>query len=333
MSLSLQKVFARYTGFLRSLKAVYVMNNLLNAGLLKRNRALYDRFGLKKSVFSPISNRDFEGKHSPEIPWIDQPGALDRLSARPGFDRLDAQMQDKIRQFITDGFMVLEGFAPEENIEAMNREVDQLLHDGQAGFNYTGRKIFNLWERSPLANDRFFRHPQMLELLSFLLGKKVIPFQTMNFRLGSEQRAHSDLIHMTTEPQGFLIATWFALEPCTPENGPLVYYPGSHRLPFVDTDHYNSGNGIFTLGSDSNKRYEDKIAEVIARSGIKPRQFLANAGDVLIWHSNLIHAGSPITGRDENGHERTRKSMVCHYFAEDVICYHEMSHRPALIKN
>jgi hypothetical protein len=27
----------------------------------------------------------------------------------------------------------------------------------------------------------------------------------------------------------------------------------------------------------------------------------------------------------------TRKSMVAHYFAEGVICYHEISQRPALV--
>ena len=333
MSLSLQRIFARYTGFLRSLKAVYVINNLLNAKDLQRNRPLYNRFGVRKSIFSPISHSDFKTHQQKDIPWIDQPDALEQLPQRPGFDRFDAATREKIRQFIRDGYMVLEGFAPQTDTDALNAEVDALLHDGKAGFNYTGRKIFNLVETSQLADQRFFRHPEMLELLSFLLGKKVIPFQTMNFRLGSEQRAHSDLIHMTTEPQGYLIATWFALEPCTPENGPLVYYPGSHRLPFVSTDDYDSGNSTFLLGSDRNKKYEDKIAEVLAASGIQPKMFLANRGDVLIWHSNLIHGGSPITGRDANGHELTRKSMVCHYFAEDVICYHEMSHRPAIIKN
>ena len=333
MSLSLQRIFARHTGFLRGLKAVYVINNFLNAGLLKRNRALYNRFGLRKSIFSPVSTRDFEGKHSADIPWIDQPNALEQLPGRPGFDRFDAAVQAKIKQFITDGYLILEGFAPQSDTDALNEEVDRLLHDGKAGFNYTGRKIFNLVERSELADQRFFRHPEILKLLHFLMGKKVIPFQTMNFRLGSEQRPHSDLIHMTTEPQGYLIATWFALESCTNENGPLIYYPGSHRLPFVSTDDYDSGNGTFTLGGDSNARYEDKIAEILAQSGIQPKMFLANRGDVLIWHANLIHGGSPITGKDATGHGLTRKSMVCHYFTEEVICYHEMSHRPALINH
>ena len=332
MKFSLQRFFARYTGFLRSLKGAYVVNNWLNARDLERNKPLYQQYGVQKSVFSPISFQDFEGKHSTELPWIDQPDALEQMEHRPGFEQFSKEIQAKIRQFIVEGYLILENLVPENETTALNEEVDRMLHDGKAGFNYTGRKIFNLFETSPLANERFFRRQELLEIMAFLLGKKLIPFQTLNFRVGSEQRPHSDLIHMTTEPQGYLIAAWYALEPCTAENGPLLYYPGSHRLSFVSTSDYDSGNTRYLIGENSNARYEDKIAEVIATAGLKPQTFLANRGDVLIWHSNLIHGGSPITGKRTDGSEVTRKSMVCHYFAEDVICYHEMSNRPALIK-
>jgi ectoine hydroxylase-related dioxygenase (phytanoyl-CoA dioxygenase family) len=223
--------------------------------------------------------------------------------------------------------MILEGYFSKENTDTLNAEVDQLLQSGQTGYNYTGRKIFNLWEKSPLARDHFFKEPGLLRLLSLLLGKSVIPFQSLNFTLGSEQRAHSDSIHMTTEPPGYLIATWIALEDCTADNGPLFYYPGSHRMDYITTEHYDSGNTALTIGSDSNKRYEDKIAEVIENKRLEPQLFLAKRGDVLIWHANLLHGGSPIRKPGA-----TRKSMVCHYFAEGVICYHEMTQRPAILK-
>jgi ectoine hydroxylase len=210
----------------------------------------------------------------------------------------------------------------------LNRETDELLADGRAGFNYTGRKIPNMFEQSRLADERFFRRPELLQLLGFLLGREVIPFQSLNFMVGSEQQPHSDAIHMTTEPEGYMIAAWYALEPCTPDNGPLVYFPSSHRLPFVSTDDYDSGNTRYTIGDQSNKRYEAKIAAIIAQTGLQPRYFMAQAGDILIWHSNLIHGGSPI----KSPTPVTRRSMVCHYFGKDVICYHEMSQRPALIK-
>lgn len=323
----LQRFFQKYTGFLRSLKAVYVINNVLHAQHLKPNKALYQRFGLKKSVFSPIGSSDFKGKHHPDIPWIDQENALSQIEVQPDWDKLPAAFQAKISHFIENGFMVLENYFPQNDTDALNETVAQMLETGKANFNYTGRKIFNLFEKSALANERFFRHPELLQLLSFLLGKKVIPFQTLNFTEGSEQRAHSDSIHMSTEPQGYLIATWIALEDIQEGSGPLVYYPGSHRLPYLTTEHYDSGNTQWTIGAHSNRRYEDAIERLIQENGLQKQVFLPKRGDVLIWHANLLHGGSPILKPGA-----TRQSMVCHYYAEGVLAYHEMSQRPAILK-
>jgi ectoine hydroxylase len=322
----LQRLFQQYTGYLRRLKAAYVFNNFLNADRLRHNRALYRRLGLRKSIFSPLGQADFKTAVSEERPWIDQPDALERMAQHRDFQHFDARIQAQIRQFITDGYMVLEHLLPDADIEALNAEVDTHLNSGKAQFNFTGRKIFNFWEQSPLADERFFRHPELLRVLSFLLGREVMPFQSLNFTLGSEQRVHSDSIHMTTQPEGYMIAAWMALEDCSLDNGPLVYYPGSHRLPFVTTQDYDSGNSFFALGADSNRRYEDKIEEILAAQTFEKKHFIAKKGDVLIWHSNLLHGGSPIQRAGA-----TRRSMVCHYYAKDVICYHELSQRPALL--
>lgn len=322
----LQRFFEKYTGSLRSLKIVYVIHNLLHAGRLWRNRVLYHRYGLRKSVFAPIGHRDFEPQHHPDIPWLDRPDALENLEQNPEFQSFGQKLQVEIRRFVTDGYLVLENFFSPEDTLALNAEVDTLLNSGRAGFNYTGRKIFNLWEQSQLAKERFFQNAELLRLLSFLFDKPAVPFQSLNFTHGSEQRAHSDSIHMTTEPPGYLAATWIALEDCDKDCGPLFYYPGSHRLPFVSTDDYDSGNSTFALGSDSNRRYEDKIESMIVAKGLEKKAFLARRGDVLIWHANLLHGGAPILRE-----AATRRSMVCHYFAEGVICYHEMTQRPALI--
>ncbi|MBU6341122.1 MAG: phytanoyl-CoA dioxygenase family protein [Bacteroidetes bacterium] len=321
----LQRVFQKYTGFLRSLKAVYVLNNLLNANALQHKRPLYKKYKLKKSRFSPLGSKDFSGHHHPDIPWIDQPDALQKMPQQYGWNQLPNYFQDKVPHFIESGYMILEGFFSSESIHALNTEIDQLLQAGKTDFNYTGKKIFNLFRQSAVADLQFFRNPTMLQYLQFLLGKPILPFQTLNFTLGSEQRAHSDFIHMSTEPQGYLIATWIALEDVTPDSGPLFYYPGSHRLPYLTTQHYPSGNTFFTIGSESNKRYEDAIEAQIAQYKLEKQFFLPKKGDVLIWHANLLHGGSPILRAGA-----TRKSMVCHYFTEQVITYHEISQRPAL---
>ena len=156
-----------------------------------------------------------------------------------------------------------------------------------------------------MAQERFFDLGK-----SFILDKKVLPFQTINFLKGSEQQAHSDSIHMSTFPQGYLIAAWFALEDISLEQGPLSYFPGSHRLPYITNSDYENTNNRFMLDGDANKKYEEKAQEVIRQNN---------------WHGNLIHGGEPMLNK-----ELTRKSFVVHYFAENVIAYHEISERPAI---
>lgn len=322
---SLQQIFKKYTGVLRQFKAVYVINNLLNRKKLEHNKVLYEQYGLNKSIFAPLGKSDFPDPH-PDIPWLDRPNALRALEDHPNLREWSAPIQEELQRFVQDGYMILKNFFSDENVDRLNEEIDQLLRDQSLDFNYTGRKVMESFRISPMA-DAFFRNRQLLKLLSFVMGKPVIPFQTINFIRGSEQSPHSDSIHMTTEPEGYLIAAWIALEDIGPDQGPLEFYPGSHRLPFISTKEYPSGNTHWTIGSESNKKYEKKMVEVVQEQKLQPKTFLAKKGDVLIWHANLIHGGQAIQ-RDG----ATRKSMVAHYFCEGVICYHEMSQRPALIE-
>jgi ectoine hydroxylase len=323
----LQRLFAKYKGVLRNFKWVYVLNNLLQANKLRHNRKLYRQFGLRKSIYSPIGSSEVQHLAAAnDLPWLDRPGALAYLREHPEFHSFSPETRSQIEGFIDNGYLILRNFFPAEHTEALNREVDALLAAGKADYNYTGRKIFNLFESSALANEHFFRNPELLRLLSFILGKPVIPFQSLNFTQGSEQKAHSDSIHMTTAPPGYMIAAWIALEDCPADCGPLFYYPGSHRLPYIMTPDYPSGNTALTIGEHSNRNYEKKVQEVIDSNQFSKAVFLAHRGDVLLWHANLLHGGSAI---QRSG--ATRRSMVCHYFAEGVICYHEISQRPAIL--
>ena len=55
--------------------------------------------------------------------------------------------------------------------------------------------------------------------------------------------------------------------------------------------------------------------------------FIAKKGDILVWHANLIHGGLPVISPAP-----TRKSMVIHYYAKDVIKYYEITERPSILK-
>nr|MDQ3099932.1 phytanoyl-CoA dioxygenase family protein [Bacteroidota bacterium] len=131
----------------------------------------------------------------------------------------------------------------------------------------------------------------------------------------------------TTYPLGYMCAAWIALEKITSDNGPLIYYPGSHRLPYLLNDRYDHGGSKYTLGEDSYARYETAVQRSIDENHFEYKELLAEPGDVLIWHANLLHGGKKIITEGS-----TRKSMVVHYFAQDVLCYHELTQRVALME-
>lgn len=315
----------KYYGFWRKVKFNYVLYNLYHYKKLSANRQLYNKYGLKKHVVVPISSKDFRGMPA-ELPWLDRPDAADALENHQELKQFATATQQQIRSWPEKGYMILERFFSSEQVDAVNTEIDRLINGKVLDFNFTGRKIMFAHKHSELL--RKIAHDNKLgNLLSFVLGRKVIPFQTINFLKGSEQRAHSDFIHMTTHPKGNLIAAWIALEDISADCGPLVYYPGSHKLPYLLNTEYDHGGNAVMIGEDAYLRYEEEIQRSIKEKQLKPKEFYAKKGDVLIWHANLLHGGNAIINE-----ELTRKSMVVHFYAEGVICYHELTQRPAIVE-
>lgn len=213
----------------------------------------------------------------------------------------------------------------QEKIAAINAEVDRLLQQKKARL-VQGRKIMFAFHQSDLLAAAG-QDPALVELLSVLIGGKAQLFQSMNFMYGSEQATHSDSIHMTTYPLGGLLGVWIALEPVTDDNGPLHYYPGSHLLPYyLNADYDNEGSWWMT-GKKNYAAYEAMIAEKISALGLEKQVWKPRAGDMMIWHANLFHGGEPRLDPS-----KTRKSLVLHYFKEGVVCYHEITQRPALLR-
>ena len=48
---------------------------------------------------------------------------------------------------------------------------------------------------------------------------------------------------------------------------------------------------------------------------------LLPTGDVLFWHANLLHGGSP-----RKNLALSRKALVCHHFAKGAVTYHDSCH-------
>lgn len=321
------KWVAKYTGVLRGLRITYWLYNLTKLRQLQKNKKLYQQLGVQKPVWQTISHADIKNAAESNIPWMDKPGiTAEEIKQHPQFNSFSSLIQQQLLQWPQNGFMIIPGLM-EKEAENINREIEALQQQGKVQFNFSGRKIMDAWQYSRVINEAF-HHPNIISLLQFVFGKEPVPFQTINFIYGSEQKPHSDSIHMTTEPLGYLSAFWLALEDVQPDSGELVYYPGSHKLNYVMSEDYNTGNTVLQIGNDNYKNYEQKIAGIININHLQPKVFRPKKGDVLIWHANLLHGGSII--KDAS---KTRKSMVAHYYAKGVLCYHEISQRPAILRN
>jgi ectoine hydroxylase len=320
----MRKWISKYTGTLRSWRITYWLFNFLNLSKLKTNNFFYKNYGIKKQVWQSISHADIK-KSSKEIPWMDKTVSKEEIKMHPGFTRFSPVVQNELLQWPAKGYMIIPGLF-EQEAGMINVEIENLIKEGKIDFNFTKRKIMDAWKSSIVINRVFHSHV-VLQIMGFLFDKETVPFQTINFLYGSEQKPHSDSIHMTTEPLGYLAAIWIALEDIEDGSGELVYYPGSHKLNYIMSEDYDTGNTALKLGERNYNHYEEKIESIIQQNNLEEKKFLARKGDVLIWHANLLHGGSPIT---KSG--RTRKSMVAHYFAKGVLCYHEISQRPTIFR-
>lgn len=322
----MRKWLDRYYGRLRKVKANYVLLNLFNLKRLAHARRMYRKYGVKRSVLLPINSSHLPGGTT-EQPWLDASDASIKLASSSALLRFDAATRAAIAKWPENGYVILRGLFSAGEVAEMNAEVDRLIRDKVVDFNFTGRKIMFAFHHSELLR-KYVHDRRILDVMDLLLGKKVRVFQSINFLTGSEQHAHSDSIHMTTYPLGYMIAAWIALEPVNGDNGCLVYHPGSHKLPYLLNNSYDHGGNRFVIGDDAYARYEEAIDKVIREGGFPAQELHAQPGDVLIWHANLLHGGKKMSTPNAS-----RKSMVIHCFAEDVLCYHELTQRAAMMED
>jgi len=308
---------------LKKYKFLHWAYNLIHYKSLSHNKAAYRKYNIHKPVIASLSSKDFPDKQSRA--WLDTGDSRELAPARAEFARFSPGVQQSLLAWSEKGYLIVDGFFSPAVADQIQQEADRLASEGRLHPTHDNKLLFA--NRLSPQIRRITYDERLMRLLGFILDKEVVPFQTINFRHGSNQRAHSDSIHMTTYPLGYLIAVWIALEDTNMDNGPLFYYPGSHRLPYLLNEDFNEGATSLRLGRKDYVDYEDRIEVLLEETNVEKEVFLAKKGDILIWHANLIHGGLPVRNA-----ELTRKSMVIHYYAKDVIKYHEITERPSLLK-
>ncbi|MDZ4316516.1 MAG: phytanoyl-CoA dioxygenase family protein [Azonexus sp.] len=214
------------------------------------------------------------------------------------FDFPDPELDDRIER-------IKRTLAPQYGIDFTDLESDKTI--GQ-------RRIQDAWQFDPDVRA-IAANAAVIELLGKLYGRPAFPFQSLNFPVGTQQAAHSDMVHFSSQPEKFMCGVWLAMEDVTADSGPLFYYPGSHRWPVMSNALIGRGKADQELNS-AQEPFGEAWQAMCAANDASPDVFLARKGQALIWCANLLHGGSPQADR-----RRTRWSQVTHYYFEDCIYY------------
>jgi len=233
------------------------------------------------------------------FPPLESPFAEQLLEGIPAGHPL----RDHVLRFARDGYTVVD-----LAISDFDAIASRIIRDLAPRYPSGNRRVQEAWmfheDVRALACT-----PKILELLAALYQREPIPFQTLNFDVGTEQATHSDVLHFYSEPARYMCGVWVALEDMDAENGPLHYYPGSHRLPDYDLADLGMARGF-----EDYSRYEHFIAALARAHRLERKELYVKKGHALIWAANLLHGGSPV--KDPR---RTRQSQVTHYFFSNCV--------------
>ena len=252
---------------------------------------------------------------------------------------------EQLETYEQKGYMIIDDPCPPDLLDTVRDEVEHLYHEdfgvsdlnhvSEAGLRYSRNSVESKdgypWQRVARAWKvcdsvrAMALDPKVLAITEELFGRKVRPFNTLNFPIGTQQPPHFDTMAFQSDPPNYMCGVWVALEDMDMDNGPLIYYPGSHKLrPTWEEIDELTGTRIDradheTLESFRAARHDQYAAYcklVVEHHGFEPEYGLIKKGQALLWAPNLLHGGSP-----QKDKSRTRHSQVTHYMFEGCRHY------------
>lgn len=263
------------------------------------------------------------GKYAHDDPdhplhWMREKGPDPALAAKK--DCKGDTYASLYERFHKDGYVIIQSCSLENS--------ETLQHVSELTKGLFGRitREQDAWAHSEHV-ARLATDPDILNFLEYLHGgRRVYPFQTLNFPEGTQQPLHSDVVHFDTLPQrGLMAAAWTALEDMNADNGPLIYYPGSHQWGLWDLWDFDElklwqsepSHPSYTDFPGFYARYEQLLEKYLKESVLKPAYSSGmKYGQTLIWSASLVHGGS-----QRKDTSLSRLSQVTHYFFEGAENY------------
>ena len=156
-------------------------------------------------------------------------------------------------------------------------------------------------------------YPPLMEAMRELIGGEMILHLTLTGFQSTTRSWHQDDFLNNACVNSWYAAVWIALDDVHPHAGPFQFIPGSHRWPLLRQHKVKKQMKPEEVKSPSWPSYSERILEPLfedkfRNAGLKPTDFVARKGDVLIWHGRLAHQGTrPFNTSLE------RRALIAHY--------------------
>ena len=218
----------------------------------------------------------------------------------------------QIRHFRDCGYFrmsrVLDDSLIDELVQFITTECSRPAGDAESPIRNGGQlKLYGVYDRNPELMGRLVCHPQILSMLSCLLGPNVVFVKNRHNQAAvnrpgeAEPRLHRDVLQWTRN----IVTVVAYLQDSTIANGCTYLIPGSQYLPFVGVPQPDGGG---TWMDEHNE-----LREMAGQALPVPVQ----RGGVLIFDSLAFHSVGPNTSNTD------RISIVLGYRSAD-----ELEHPP-----
>jgi hypothetical protein len=213
-----------------------------------------------------------------------------------------------------DGVLILPGFIPDDVTGPYIER--RAANKNPAGW-LTPTSYMHILELRDLG-----LYPPLMAEMKALFGADMSLQMCLTGWISSERNWHQDDYLNPDFLNTWYAAVWVALDDIHPDSGPFEYVPGSHHWPLMrgalvkqllpedERGRRSEHTGAELWASATQDITTPAIEAEIAARGAEILPFIAKRGDVLIWHSRLMHRGAP-----PKVAMMERRAVILHYSA------------------
>jgi phytanoyl-CoA hydroxylase len=293
--------------------------------------------------------------HDPaDRPWFDRADALERVASLRGRQLISADEERLLRQFIDDGYFVIENAidGPERPLlDEYVQDLDSVWSTDQVreGLQISGLRVDGK-RRDPIDHAELLSWPlekrlrlrdaetwrihyyqpytrsgvelararKLVRMAFLLVDQEPVLLNLTTYKYSSEVALHQDMWFYELYPINQLVGVWLACEDVHPDTGPLAVYPGSQRTPLWPGFPNYPQTNYRTCPPEAHAEIEGYLSEQV--KDIKRVSLPVKKGDAIFLNGLVVHDADKVLLRGA----RSRFSIVFHYSIRGADRRHEV---------